>query len=79
LYPVKLGVAGGIIWGVCMFISTLLSVYFGYATDFLHAMSGIYPGYTISLWGSVAGLVYGFLDAFIGLSLLAWLYNRLIG
>lgn len=77
LHPVKLGIAGGILWGGSMFVCTLLAVYFGYSKQFLMLMADIYPGYTISLWGSIVGLIYGFLDAFVGLFLLGWIYNRL--
>lgn len=77
LNATKLGVAGAIIWSLSMFICTVLAIYTGYATDFLHLMGSIYPGYMISWWGSIIGLIYGFIDGFVGLFLLAWLYNKL--
>lgn len=77
LNPMKLGLAGGILWGLCMFICTILSMYFGYSTSFLNMMIDVYPGYAISWGGSILGLVYGFVDGFIGLFLLAWIYNKL--
>lgn len=77
LNPIKLGISGGILWGLCMFICTILAIYFGYSTKFLYVMADIYPGYTISWWGTIVGFIYGFLDAFIGLFLLAWIYNKL--
>ena len=70
-----LGLAGGILWGFCMLITTWISVGTGYASGLLNAMSTIYPGYTVTLWGCVLGMIYGFLDGFIGFYLLAWLYN----
>ncbi len=75
--PVKLGLAGGILWGLCMFICTVIALYTGYAAQFLNLMSSIYFGYTISWGGSLIGFIYGFLDVFIGLFLLGWLYNLL--
>lgn len=77
LNPVKLGISGGILWGGCMFICTILALLFGYSTEFLNMMASIYPGYNISWGGSLLGLIYGFLDSFIGLFLLAWIYNKL--
>jgi hypothetical protein len=77
LNATKLGISGGIIWGVSMFIFTLLSFYTGYARPFLAIMESIYPGYTISILGSIIGLIYGFIDAFLGFFLLAWIYNKL--
>lgn len=77
LHSVKLGTAGGIIWGLCMFFTTIISMYTGYASQFLAILSDIYPGYTVSGWGCLIGLIYGFLDAFVGLFVLAWLYNKM--
>jgi hypothetical protein len=75
----RLGLAGGILWGLCMFVMTLVSVPTGYAADFLKMIGSVYLGYHVSLAGSIVGLIYGFLDGFIGLYVLAWLYTRLLG
>lgn len=72
-----LGVAGGIIWGLAMFFATILSIWTGYGTAFLSVMESVYPGYSISWGGCIVGAIYGFIDFFIGLSLIGWLYNRL--
>jgi hypothetical protein len=77
LDPKKFGLAGGILWGLCMFACTVLAIFTGYAEMFIKIMEGIYPGYSISWEGSIIGLVYGFFDAFIGLFIFAWLYNKL--
>ena len=77
LNPVKLGIAGGILWGSSMFVCTIFSLYTGYFAKFLSLIADIYLGYTISWWGALIGPLYGFADAFIGLFLLAWLYNKL--
>ncbi|MDR3623517.1 MAG: bacteriophage holin [Chlamydiales bacterium] len=77
LKPVKLGIAAGIVWGVCMFISTILAIYTGYFEQFLRLMAGIYPGFDISWIGAFLGLIYGFIDAGIGFFLIAWIYNKL--
>ena len=52
LNPTKLGISGGILWGLCMFICTILAMYFGYSLKFLNIMADIYPGYTISWLGA---------------------------
>ncbi|NGX57143.1 MAG: hypothetical protein K940chlam3_00026 [Chlamydiae bacterium] len=70
------GLAGGILWGVSMFIMTWLSLWTGYGALFLDAMMGIYPGFEISPVGSFIGLAYGFIDGVVGLFILGWLYNR---
>lgn len=77
LKPLALGVAIGILWGGCIFLTTLLSHYTGYARLFLEALpQSIYPGYKITLAGSFAGLIYGFLDGFVGGVIVGWIYNK---
>jgi hypothetical protein len=77
LHPIRLGFAGGILGGLCMLLTTITSVYTGYASQFLELMTAIYPGYTISGSGSLLGMIYGFFDGFIWLFLLGWVYNKL--
>jgi len=76
---VSLGLAGGVVWGVMMFITTLISVGTGYAGAFLAVMASIYPGFAITVPGAFVGLAYGFVDGFIGLLVLGWLYNLFSG
>jgi hypothetical protein len=78
LKPVPLGVAAGILWGVlCVFLTTLLSVYTGYGKAFLEVIpESVYPGYSITLTGSFIGLVYGFFDGFFCGVIFAWIYNK---
>jgi prepilin signal peptidase PulO-like enzyme (type II secretory pathway) len=73
----NLGLAGGILWTVVIFLTTLISMWTGWASEFLNLMSGVYPGFNVSYLGAVIGAVWGFLDGFIGFWLLAWLYNKL--
>lgn len=73
----RLGLAGGILWGVAMFLMTLANIFFGYGGLWLGLMANVYPGYDVSYFGSLVGLVYGFVDGFVGLYLLAWLYNKI--
>jgi len=75
----KLGVAGGIVWGISMFVCTILAMYTGYSEALLKVVMSIYPGYDISWGGAFLGLGYGFLDAFVGLWLIAAIYNLLAG
>ncbi len=71
------GLAAGILWGVGLFLMTLISIWTGYAADLLNLIEIGYWGYSISYVGAVIGLVYGFLDGFIGIYIFAWLYNWL--
>jgi len=75
-----LGLAGGVLWGLGMFVLTLLGMYVeGYGAGFYDLMMGLYPGYTLSMAGAFVGLVYGFIDAFIGLWIFGSLYNYFCG
>lgn len=76
LDPKRLGLAGGILGGLFMLVFTLISVFTGYAHDGLVHFSSFYPGYTVTVGGSVVGLIYGFIDGFVWLYLLAWVYNK---
>jgi len=71
-----LAMAGGVLWGLCVFVITLIAINNGYGTEFLGLVASIYPGYEISAAGSVIGLIYGFVDGFIGLYIFGWLYNK---
>lgn len=75
LNPKSFALAGGILWAACILITTLISSYTGYAADFLSVVESVYPGYTITPVGSIIGAIYAFIDMFIGMYILIWLYN----
>lgn len=77
LKPVALGLTLGIIWGAALFLMTWVSYWTGYGGLFMDLVVSIYPGYAVSPLGSIIGLFYGFVDAFVGGLVVAWLYNRL--
>jgi hypothetical protein len=77
LNPKAFGLTGGIIWGLVILVTTLVSVGTGFAAMFLNIIVSIYPGYTISPLGSIIGLIYGFADATIGFYIFARIYNWL--
>ena len=79
LKPVALGLSLGLLWGFTLFITTWLSFFTGYGKLFLDVAAGsIYPRYTISPLGSFLGFCYGFIDLFIGGTLLGWIYNGIV-
>jgi hypothetical protein len=73
----RLGLAGGILWGAIMLVFTWIAVLTGYGEGFLTIFGNLYWGYSITWLGSIIGAIYGFVDAFVGLYLLAWIYNKL--
>lgn len=79
LKPLTLGLSLGLVWGGALFVTTWLSFFTGYGRAFLDVLAvSIYPGYTISPWGSVLGLVYGFVDLLIMGTLVGWIYNKIV-
>lgn len=74
--PLSFGLAGGILWGISVAALTVCSLLTGYANLFMTLVADIYPGYSVSWPGVAIGGVYGFFDGFLGLYILAWLYNR---
>ena len=75
LSPLALGLAAGVLWGVSILIMGLIATYYAYGRPFVEAMSVMYTGYEASIKGSFLGGAMGFIDAFIGALIFAWLYN----
>ena len=75
LNQVALGSAAGIVCGVGLFLTTLAVMWLG-GGEHLILLKKFYLGYSISFVGAILGLVYAFVDGFIGGWLVAFLYNR---
>lgn len=71
--------ASGLMWGLGLFALTWWIIAFDGATHEVTLIGRLYRGYNISPLGSIIGLVYGFVDAWIGGALMAWLYNIIVG
>lgn len=69
------GLAAGILWGATVLLATLWVIVQGGPGEHLALLGRFYPGYTVSLFGAVVGLIYGFIDGVIGGLIFAWLYN----
>lgn len=79
LRPVALGVALGSVWGISLFVTTWISYYTGYGRLFLEVLAqSIYPGYSITPFGSLLGLLYGFADGFVSAALIGYIYNKVV-
>jgi len=72
------GLSVGILWGLVLFIMTLVAANNGYGAHLFELMQGIYPYYELSTAGAFWGLLWGFLDGAIGTYILVWLYNMLV-
>ncbi|MFN3395213.1 MAG: bacteriophage holin [Thermodesulfovibrionales bacterium] len=79
LKPLALGIGLGTVWGISLFITTWVSYFTGYGRLFLQVLAqSIYPGYSISPFGSFLGLFYGFFDGLISGFCIAWIYNKMV-
>jgi hypothetical protein len=71
-----LALATGALWGLVLFIITLVAAGRGIGNDLNH-ISAIFIGYQVSYIGSVVGLAYGFVSGLVAGGLLAGVYNTL--
>lgn len=69
------GLATGIVAGLFVLMLTLVSLWFGRGQT-IDALVVPFPGFSRSVGGAIVGMIWGFVDGFIGGALLAWLYNR---
>ncbi|QQR55045.1 bacteriophage holin [Candidatus Peregrinibacteria bacterium] len=75
LNPLAAALSMGVAWAISLFVMTLIGSQTGFLGNFLHILEDVYPWYELSPKGAVIGLVWGFLDGFIGVYVLVWLYN----
>ena len=78
LDAVKFGLSAGIIWGISVFVMTLIAQGTGYGIGLVSALGKLYIGEQPTIIGAILGMVYGFFDAGIGFYIFAWLYNKLV-
>jgi len=78
LNPKAFALAGGIIWGVAVFLMALISGGTGYGIGFIYAIGTIYVGVQPGIVGAFLGLVYGFIDMFICGFIFVILYNLIV-
>ncbi len=67
----------GIIWGFLIFVTTWWLIARGLLVNEPTFIGQIYPFFTISPFGSLLGLIYGFIDGLILGAIFSWLYNLL--
>ena len=70
------GLAFGILWAGGILFMGLMAMFCNWARPFVDVVSVMYVGYGATALGCLIGVVWGFIDAFIGGFLLAWLYNQ---
>lgn len=73
----RFGLAGGILWGLFLLVFTFIAFFTGYWMTLMKAITYLYPGYKVTVFGAFIGLLWGFVDGFICGYLFAWIYNKL--
>jgi hypothetical protein len=71
--------SAGIVWGLIVFLSTMMMLLRGYPGGIVSHLGGIYIGYSISFVGSIIGLIWGFISMYVVAWLFCYLYNRMTG
>ncbi|MFA6024765.1 MAG: hypothetical protein WC777_06260 [Candidatus Gracilibacteria bacterium] len=65
----------GLLWGVGLLLWTLIALQWGMGVSSLELVMEWYPAYEITATGAFIGLLWGFLDGFLGTYILVSLYN----
>jgi len=67
--------AGGIFWGVGLFLITWWLIALHGCTVDAGLLGRLYPGYAVSARGSLMGLVWGLADGAVSAAIFAAIYN----
>lgn len=79
LHVRSFGLACGILIGLALFLITWWIILTKGLSRETTIVGQFYIGYNISPLGSLIGLVWGFVEGWLGGMLFAWLYNRFAG
>jgi len=77
LDPQRVGLTLAIMTAFGILFLGLLSKFLGWASPIVRLIESLYIGYTDTCKGIFIGMIWGFLDGFVGGYLFAWIYNKL--
>lgn len=75
LSPLAFGLALGLLWAISIVVLAIMASFLGYGIGLFNALSSLYIGLSLDVVGVLIGAVLGFVDAFIGGVIWAYLYN----
>ena len=82
LDPLSFGLAAGLaLGGFTLILGLSLPTFvfrYGMGHGMVGMMTAVYPGYILSYVGAFIAGIWSFLKGFVGGSVVAWLYNKLI-
>ena len=70
-----LALACGLTWGIFVFLVVLLTMFWGWGSAFTQLLGSVYIGVEGTLLGAFMGLLWAFVDGFIGGLVFVLLYN----
>ena len=75
----RMGLAAGMVWGSWLFMLGLVTMFTEeYGHNAVKAIGGLYVGFEPgSFGGAVVGLIWGFVDGFVAVTILVLLYNAM--
>lgn len=79
LNPFRLSVALGVLWGCLTLLLGFVAAFLRRGTAWVELIGLIYLGYRPTLYGSLIGGIWGFVDGFLSGLLISWLYRLLRG
>jgi hypothetical protein len=75
---ISFGLAVGVTLGLITFLLGLTAGLLEWGVPVVAVLSSIFIGYSPTLVGSFAGVVWAFFDGFVTGLLISWLYNRFL-
>ena len=78
LDALRLGLAAGIVWAAGVILLVCTFRLFGWGGPAVTLLASIYLGFAATWAGLAIGAIWGFADGFVGVFLIAWIYNRLL-
>lgn len=69
--------AFGLTWALGVLLLGLMSI-FGWGQKAVEVLGSIYLGYQPTVFGSLIGAIWAFVDGFLGGLVFAWLYHKLL-
>ncbi len=70
------GLMLGCIWSAGVLVLGVVSMLSNWGTRIVKLFSTVYIGYKATLWGSLIGAAWGFIDGAISGMVIAWVYNK---
>lgn len=78
LNPMALGISVGIVSSICILVMGLLAHTFFTGKPLVAGVGAMYMSYNPSVMGAILTSLVGFVNAFIGGYVIAWVYNYLL-